>query len=49
MGTTLTIIMFVLKLLGVIQFGWFLVFLPVLIEAALGLTVMLFVLIMARL
>ena len=36
MGTTLTIIFVVLKLVGVISFSWFYVFLPIIIELALA-------------
>lgn len=35
MGTTLTLIFIVLKLVGVISFSWLYVFLPIAIEAAL--------------
>ena len=35
MGTTLTLIFIVLKVIGVISFSWFYVFLPIIIEAAL--------------
>lgn len=35
MGTILTIVFIVLKVVGVINFSWFCVFLPIIIEAVL--------------
>ena len=49
MGLTLTIIFIILKAVGVIAWSWFLVLLPVIIEAVLWLLWVLFIIILTAL
>ena len=49
MGLTLTIVFIILKAVGVIAWSWFLVLLPVIIEAVLWVLWFLFIAIMAAL
>ena len=47
LGTLLTIVFLILKLCGVISWGWFFVFLPLIISASIGVIFLIIVIICA--